>query len=160
MNLNFVNFFWCEPTFFGSQKFGSQNSGSQKFGSPKIWNFFMVHIFPKFTNFQWTSEPWFTNYPSALFLLSFLSSSTFLFSLPIKKKEAIYFLIVYFYLLKTWRNIVKKREGGSVNWAHSLSFCSKLFFSSDFHVLNIKLKLWLVMPWVKYKYSIFRLCLL
>jgi hypothetical protein len=35
-----------------------------------------------------------------------------MFSLPIKKKEAIYFLIVSsIYSIKTRRNIVKKREG-------------------------------------------------
>ena len=66
----------------------------------------------------------------------------------------------FFYLLKTWRNIVKKRGRASVHWSHSLSFCSKLFFSSDFHVLNIKSKLWLVTLMVKYKYTILRLCLL
>jgi hypothetical protein len=53
----FCELFVYEPTFFGSQKIGSQKFdsqkvGSQKFGSQNIWNFFMVHIFPKFTNFR------------------------------------------------------------------------------------------------------------
>ena len=44
----------CEP---GSQKFGSQKSGSKKFGLRSIFKYFYSN----------NSEPWFTNYPSAIF---------------------------------------------------------------------------------------------
>jgi hypothetical protein len=43
----FCELFGCEAIFFGSQKLGSH-----KFGSQVIWIFFMVQIFPQFTNFR------------------------------------------------------------------------------------------------------------
>ncbi len=71
----FCEHFGYEPTFFGSQKFGSQ----------KMCNFCMVHIFPKFTNFRWTSEPWFTNHPSANEYNKIYDVKNFYLNLPVNK---------------------------------------------------------------------------
>jgi hypothetical protein len=46
VNWNYVDFFVCEPIYFGSPNFGLQKSDSQQFGSQVIWIFFMVNIFP------------------------------------------------------------------------------------------------------------------
>ena len=90
-----------------------------------------------------------------LLLLSIMSTPTSfalfcMFSLPMKKKEAIYFLIVSF-IYKEQGEIFLKREE---EWKLS-SFAFFLIFTLfNFHFWILKLKLWLVIGMVKYKYTI------